>query len=486
MQEQSIYEKLKNYAKSDAYPFHMPGHKRQVDWILNPYDVDITEIDGFDDLHHAEGMLKEGMDRMAQAVGAKRSYYIVNGSTCGILAAIYGACKKGATVAVARNTHKSVAHAMILRELKPVYIYPQNVDNLCISGQVIHNDVDKAYRQSPEIEAVILTSPTYEGVVSDIRAIAEVVHAHGGILIVDEAHGAHLPYAKNLPHSAIEEGADLVIQSLHKTLPCLTQSAALHICSDRVDIKKIERALHIFETSSPSYLLMANMDLCVRYMQQEGRDKLDKLTDRLKLFYQKSKEWTKLWFLYPEMERSPQNYRLSGDRANLFVDYTKIVFGARGYKNSGRKLHEILRDRYHLQPEMSAPDYVILMTMLTDTEEGFSRLETALSEINRELEEGSLCLEEKKMFASPVFVELEQAMIPAKAAEAETESVLFEKAIGRISAEAVYVYPPGCPFLMPGEKISEELLSLVHYYKDSGMELYGMENETGEHILVIK
>ena len=486
MQDQSIYEKLKNYANSDAYPFHMPGHKRQVDWISNAYDIDITEIDGFDDLHHAEGMLKDGMDRMAQSVGAKKSYYIVNGSTCGILAAIYGSCKRGATVAVARNTHKSVAHAMILRELKPVYIYPQNVDNLCISGQVIHNDVEKAYQQSPEIEAVILTSPTYEGIVSDIRAIADVVHAHRGILIVDEAHGAHLPYTKNLPASAIEEGADLVIQSLHKTLPCLTQSAALHICSDRVDIKKIERALHIFETSSPSYLLMAGMDLSVRYMQQEGKEKLDELTKRLQLFYQKSKEWTKLWFLYPEMERSPQNYQLSGDRANLFVDYTKIVFGARGYKNSGRILHAILRDRYHLQPEMSAPDYVILMTMLTDTEEGFSRLETALSEINQELEDGRLCLEKKKTLLAPVFVQLEQAMIPAEAAETETEPVLFENAIGRISAETVYVYPPGCPFLMPGEKISEELLLLVHYYKDSGMELYGMENETGEHILVIK
>ena len=160
MQDQSIYEKLKEYAKSDAYPFHMPGHKRKVDWISNVYDIDITEIDGFDDLHHADGILEEGMARMAKAVGAKKSYYIVNGSTCGILAAIYAACPQGAAVAVARNTHKSVAHAIMLRGLKPTYIYPQNVDNLCISGQVIHKDVEKAYEQSPEIAAVILTSPT--------------------------------------------------------------------------------------------------------------------------------------------------------------------------------------------------------------------------------------------------------------------------------------------------------------------------------------
>ena len=129
MQDQSIYEKLKEYARSDAYPFHMPGHKRKVDWISNVYDIDITEIDGFDDLHHADGIREDGMARMAKAVGAKKSYYIVNGSTCGILAAIYAACPQGAAVAVARNTHKSVAHAIMLRGLKPTYIYPQNVDN---------------------------------------------------------------------------------------------------------------------------------------------------------------------------------------------------------------------------------------------------------------------------------------------------------------------------------------------------------------------
>lgn len=530
MQEQSIYEKLEAYAKSDAYPFHMPGHKRRVDWMANVYDIDITEIDGFDDLHHAEGMIKEGMERMAHAVGAKQSYYIVNGSTCGILAAIYGSCPQGATVAVARNTHKSVAHAILLRGLKPIYIYPQNVDNLCISGQVIHKDVEKAYEQSPDIAAVILTSPTYEGIASDIRAIADVVHAHNGILIVDEAHGAHLPYAQNiqianepqrqnpltakeskvriadlametrLPYSAIHEGADIVIQSLHKTLPCLTQSAALHICSDRVDVKKIERALHIFETSSPSYVLMAGMDLCVRYMQKEGAQKLRELTNRLQLFYERSKNWKQLWFLYPEMEakriqaqqieeqqlRVNQNKPCQVDKNLPIVDYTKIVFGARGYVNSGRHLHEILHDRYHLQPEMSAPDYVILMTMLTDTEEGFSRLEAALSEINDELEKGVLSWEKKDCVTpSPVFVPLRQAMFPIEAAEAETIPMVLEEAEGKISAETVYVYPPGCPFLMPGEEISAELLELVRYYKESGMELYGMEDETGERIRIV-
>lgn len=503
MREESIYEELRRYAQSDAYPFHMPGHKRKVDWISNAYEIDITEIDGFDDLHHAEGMLKEGMERMAKAVKAKQSYYIVNGSTCAILAALYGSCPEGGKIAAARNTHKSVAHAILLRKLNPVYIYPQNVDNMCISGEIIHNDIETAYEKHPDICAVVVTSPTYEGIVSDIPKISQAVHAHGGILIVDEAHGAHLAYAQTedetgmkrrfLPDSAVHGGADLVIQSLHKTLPCLTQSAALHICSDRVNTKKIERALHIFETSSPSYVLMAGMDLCVRYMETEGKKKLQELCERLGRFYEKAKCWGKLWFLYPEMKRKDEVENKKAEN----VDYTKIVFGARNLAGSGRGLHQVLRERYHLQPEMSAPDYVILMTMLTDTEEGFSRLEAALEEINNDLENGiipweSASKEETRKrnagspVSSPVFVPLVQAMRPCEAAEADTVSVKINEAAGRISAETAYVYPPGCPFLMPGERISEELTDLIHHYKENAMELYGMEDETGERILVVQ
>ena len=483
--DETIYTKLTQYAKSDAYPFHMPGHKRRVDWIKDIYQIDITEIDGFDDLHHASGIIKDGMNRLAKAVGARKSYYIVNGSTCGILAAIYASCPLGGKVAVARNTHKSVAHGIILKGLNPMYIYPQNVDKMCISGEVVHNDIKKMYEKHPDICAVIITSPTYEGIVSDIRKISQTVHDHGGILIVDEAHGAHLTFAKNeagrlLPESAVNEGADIVIQSMHKTLPCLTQSAALHICSNRVDEKKIEQALNMFETSSPSYVMMAGMDLCVSYMEKEGREKLVKLCDRLEKFYEKAKAWKQLWFLYLESDKE----HCKKDR----IDYTKIVFGARKYEGSGRGLHSILRDSYHLQPEMSTPDYVILMTMLTDTEEGFRRLETALEEINKRLENEENLWEGQKLKqrkADTVFVPLTAAMRPCDAKEAKTVSVALKKAEGRISAETAYVYPPGCPFLMPGELISDELISLVDYYKKSGMELYGMEDETGENILVV-
>lgn len=484
-----LYKKLKSYGQSDYYPFHMPGHKRNrassADDFL--FERDITEISGFDNLHHAEGILKEAQEYAAQIYGTKKCFFSVNGSTAALLAAVSASVNKGGKILVARNCHKAVYHALYLRELQPVYIYPHEDQRLGINGGISPERVERYLEENTDVQAFLLTSPTYDGVVSDIKTIAEVVHRHKIPLIVDEAHGAHLPYANHganqeetcLPYSAVREGADIVIQSLHKTLPCLTQSAAFHICSDRVSVKKIERALHIFETSSPSYVLMAGMDLCVRYMQGEGKKKLQMLTDRLQLFYERSESWKQLWFLYPKIK--------SADMIGIpIADYTKIVFGAKGYKNAGRKLHEILRDRYHLQPEMSAPDYVILMTMLTDTEEGFLRLEAALSEINDELECGSLVWERTTSAYPSAFVPLELVMLPLEAAEAPVIQVPFFESVGKISAETVYVYPPGCPFLMPGEKISEELLEIVRYYRTSGMELYGMEDETGETLLVIE
>lgn len=468
----SIYEQLMQYASGVHYPFHMPGHKRNLEWIQNPYQIDITEIDGFDDLHHAQGMLREGMQRMEASVGALKSYYLVNGSTCGLLSAIYGGCKEGAIVGIARNCHRSVYHGSILRRINPVYIYPRYVDNLGITCGLSAKSVDNLYQSHPKMAAVVLTSPSYEGIVSNIKEIAEVIHGHGGILIVDEAHGAHLPYAQNgeFPASAVSQGADIVIQSLHKTLPSLTQSAALHICSERVDCEKIEQALRIFETSSPSYVLMAGMDLCVRYMEQEGKKQLSLLSHRLDAFYRKTDRWDAFWFLMPDEKR----------------DKSKIVFGAKYLQGMGRKLHERLVERYHLQPEMSTPDYVLLMTMLTDREEGFVRLEQALDEMNIWLkEEAAEKKEREDTKGRRPLPEAQMEMPPWQAVQASAEAVSIEQAEGCVCGETVYIYPPGCPFLMPGEIIAAEHISLMRYYKEHGVELYALKDETAQTIQVI-
>ena len=254
--QEQAYMKYLTYGKSDVYPFHMPGHKRKSLSFPNPYEIDITEIDGFDNLHYATGMIKEAEVRGAELYHSKRCFFLVNGSTCGLLAAISAATRRGDKVLVARNCHKAVYHALYMNELQAEYLYPSITKN-GIQGQITAEQVQESLYENPDAVAVILTSPTYEGIVSDVAKIAEVCHEHGIPLIVDEAHGAHFGFGGGFPENAVKLGADAVIMSLHKTLPSFTQTALLHLTSDLIDEKRVERYLSIYETSSPSYIFMA-------------------------------------------------------------------------------------------------------------------------------------------------------------------------------------------------------------------------------------
>ena len=279
--EELLIERLKKYRKSDMYPFHMPGHKRAKGIKLSfpdPFSVDITEIDGFDNLHHAEGILKDSMEWASCLYGSDRTWYLVNGSTCGLLSAISAAVSHGGKILVSRNCHKAVYHGIYLNHLEAVYVYPQPVPGLGIQGGILPEDVEKALKEEPDIQAVLMVSPTYDGIVSDVKAIADVAHKAGIPLIVDEAHGAHFAYGDAFPKSALELGADAVIQSVHKTLPSLTQTALLHVKNNRpdggcyLDIKKIERYLQIYQSSSPSYVLMASIENSIFLMDQYRKE----------------------------------------------------------------------------------------------------------------------------------------------------------------------------------------------------------------------
>ena len=279
----TIYEKLKKYSDSDYYGFHMPGHKRNLDLMpgVSPYKIDITEIDGFDDLHHAEGILLEAQRRAAKVCHADETHFLVNGSTVGILSAIAGVTKKGDTILVARNCHKSVYHAIYMNELNPVYLYPHFDEDVQLNTEISAQDVSRALDDHPQIRAVVIVSPTYDGVVSDVAAISEVVHRKGLPLIVDEAHGAHFGFHPEFPKRANEQGADLVINSLHKTLPALTQTALLHINGTIVERKRVRKYLDMLQSSSPSYVLMAGMDACMGLIAERGEELFAAYVERL-------------------------------------------------------------------------------------------------------------------------------------------------------------------------------------------------------------
>lgn len=289
-----LYKNLIEYSNSDYYPFHMPGHKRNIEDGVSPFSYDITEIDGFDNLHNPQGILKIAMEEAADFYGTDKTYYLVNGSTCGLLSAICGVTSRGDKILVARNCHKAVYNAIYLNELTPVYINPEYIEMYGINGGISPEAVQYGLAENPDIKAVIITSPTYEGVVSDVQRIAEIVHKKGIPLIVDEAHGAHFGLHKCFPQSAVKLGADIVIQSVHKTLPSLTQTALLHIRSDIVNVSEVERFLHIYQSSSPSYVLMSSIDECINKLKSDGLFLFEPYVKRLEVMLTHEKQLTHL------------------------------------------------------------------------------------------------------------------------------------------------------------------------------------------------
>ena len=484
-----ILERLAEYAGSDAYPFHMPGHKRQEipdgvpGGFPNPYGIDITEIDGFDNLHHAEGILKDAMDEAAAVYGADRSWYLVNGSTCGILSAVFAVTENGGKILTARNCHKAVYHAIYLNRLKAEYLYPEEIVEFGINGGIRAEDVREALEKSDGIQAVLITSPTYEGVVSDIRAIADAAHEYGVPLIVDEAHGAHLEYADrchSFPKSALEYGADIVIQSLHKTLPCFTQTAILHVKSRIVDPDQVARYLGMFQTSSPSYLFMAGMQRCIRYMDGAGRDEMVRYEKRLECFMERMEGLQVLEVLKHEV--------CGKYEAAAGWDPSKIVVSTmRAKEFHGEELAEVLRSQYHLEMEMTAPEYVIAMTSLMDTEEGFERLAAALVEIDR----GLMKLDqERKNSKAPGTLESKisrpiERMPICEAMDANTGRTALQDTVGKVSAEFVYLYPPGIPIIAPGEVFTEKIVRKIEAYKAAGLLVQGPADPAAGMILTV-
>lgn len=459
-------QKLKAYAESNIYPWHMPGHKRIPLDDGNPYDIDITEIDGFDNLHGAKGILAEAQGRAAQLYGAQKSYYLVNGSTCGLLAAVCASCKRGGRILVARNCHHAVYHAISIWNLEADYLYPGMTD-VGIVGDISARTVENALQEST-YDALLITSPTYDGVVSDIAAIARVAHAHGIPLIVDEAHGAHFGISELFPKSAVTQGADIVIQSMHKTLPSMTQTALLHLCSNLVQPREVERYLNYFETSSPSYVLMAGMERCIRKLAQEGPLLYEAFYDRLCAFYDKTAALQHLRVMDPRKSQG------------LFygMDPSKILIFTDGCSVSGPQLHQILLGEYGLQMEMASVDYVLAMSSIMDTEEAFGRLEKALYAIDAALpagEDGAFAARKREI--GNIYTPVPARMTIGEAEEVSRramEDVASEDAVGRISAEFVYLYPPGIPILAPGEEILEKTVKDIENCKVLGLEVQNM------------
>lgn len=469
-----LYDRLKEYSDSDYYGFHMPGHKRvfkPADEL--PYELDITEIEGFDDLHHAQGILKEAQERAAGVFGAQETHFLVNGSTVGILSALLGCTDRGDTVLVARNCHKSVYHAIEMQGLIPVYLYPEFDPEVCLNAGISAEAVERALKEQPQARAVVIVSPTYDGVVSDVSAIARIVHEKGLPLIVDEAHGAHFGFHPYFPESSNARGADIVIHSLHKTLPSLTQTALLHMNGKIVDRGRVREYLHMLQTSSPSYVLMASMDVCAELLRKQG--------DRLFSAYAERLE---------TLREGLKSLKILKIAETDSYDRSKIVVSVKHAGMSGRELAEILRKEYHLQLEMAAGTYALAMTSVGDTQEGFDRLRSALLEIDRKLceqagaEVGEPCRQEAPVGQLP---RLEMVYTCARMKELQRQehkggavkTLPLRASVGSVAAEYAYLYPPGAPLIVPGERITGEVADALLMYQRLGFSIEGLHTREG-------
>ena len=503
-----LYDRLKQYAQGEDYPFHMPGHKRRAFGEMPPeaISMDVTEIDGFDDLHAPEGILKELQERIARLYGAEESFCLVGGSTAGILSALSAALPEGGHLILARNCHKSAYHAAYLRNLKLTYLVPPVMEEFGICGAITPAQVRDALMAAPDASAVLITSPTYEGRISQVREIAEVVHEFGKILIVDEAHGAHLGILHKsggaqtgpaggktencgaqtglaggktencgAPNSC-QAGADLVIHSVHKTLPAMTQTALLHVNGDRVDRERLRRFLRIYQSSSPSYVLMASIDNAVTMMEEKGEQYYKTFLASFTGMVKELEACRRLRFLAAREE---------GETGRQ--DLGKLVIHAGTTGLSGQEIYDLLREKWHLQLEMAAGQYCLAMFTVGDTPEGYRRMRDALLELDESFYKRDGAPEQIRSLEVPGITESgaisgepwtetlpEAAKSLGEAWDAPWEEVPVTDCAGRIAAEFVYLYPPGTPLTVPGEIYEKSICEVIQSCIKQGLRLRGV------------
>lgn len=459
MSDQSLAQRLEAYSRTPARSYHMPGHKRRaLHSPALPWALDITEIYGFDDLHDPQGVLAESMARAAALWGAKRSWYLVNGSSGGILAALQAALPRGSALLVARHCHKSIYHGLELLDLNPIYLQTVPDPAFGVAGPLTVETVAAALEANPGVKALMLPCPTYDGVLSDLPALCELCHSRGVAVLVDAAHGAHLGFGP-FPQSAVAAGADVVIQSLHKTLPSLTQTAILHWQGELVDPRRLARSLNVFQSSSPSYPLMASMDGCTRLLEREGGKPFEDWMAAIKAFDEKIMGLAHLRVLCHGKDTL-------ADHPNFYgYDPSKMVISTRGTGLTGPALMERLREEFGLVLEMAATDYATAMTGLGTDPADLDALADALLAVDAGLAEVEAA-------PAPLPPVLPKRVLTAGAAlDRERELVTMKAAVGRVAAEYLWAYPPGIPLLVPGEEIGPDFPALCARYADAGIAL---------------
>ncbi|ESA36046.1 arginine decarboxylase [Leptolyngbya sp. Heron Island J] len=465
-----LVEALRDCARCQRAAFYTPGHKggqgisllHQTVFGDDIFALDLPELPELDDLFAPESVILEAQQLAAEAFGAERTWFLVNGSTCGVEAALLATCGPGDKVIVPRNAHQSVVSGLILSGAMPVWIAPMHDPEWQLALGLNVNMMASTLSQNPDAKAVVVVSPTYEGVCSDIEALAAVVHEYGIPLIVDAAHGPHFGFHSELPPSALSSGADIVIHSAHKVLAAFTQAALLHVQGERCDRNRLNQALRMTQSSSPSYLLLGSLDAARHQMATQGLALMEQtlsLANSARYRLQDSP--------LPVLDVSAGGI-FQQDLTRLTVDVSAI--GTTGFA-ADAWLHE-----RGVTAELPTLHQLTFIISLGNSEQDIDQLIYGL----KQLPTRTAAVKSQSYFSMPVV-----GMSPREAFFAHTSDCAADEAVGRFSADTVCIYPPGIPNLMPGELITADILNNLKMAQRAGAHLSGLMDPTLQTLRVL-
>ena len=475
-----ILKELQKHGDKNVVSFHVPGHKngRAFEKFNSKYfskemlALDITELPDTDNLYAPKNMIRQAQERAAQIFHADKTFFLINGTSAGNISAMMAVLNPMDKVIVPRDCHKSVLHGLILGGYSPIYINPEMNRDWGIPAGISPETIEKAIMENPEVKAVVLTYPNYYGLCSDVKKISEVVHAYEKILIVDEAHGAHFTLSSKLPITSIRAGADIVSQSIHKTLPAFTQSSMLHVKSKKIDIDRLKLMLMMNQSSSPSYLLMASLDMATAIVEDEGEILMDRLLENIKYLEDR---------LQPLKGIRIMNGSLEEMNGVFKKDPTRLVISLIELGISGVELNTLLRDQYGIQMELADMNNVVGVTSIGNNREDFESLISALEEISSKGIQGI-----PNTFIPSFSYGVPKIKIsPREAAFARKKEISFVDSAGSVSGEYIIPYPPGIPIICPGEEITQEIIEYVKILQGFGGEFIGTKDENLEVIGII-
>ena len=463
---------VKDYLKKEIIPFSMPGHKmgrafnEELKRIL--IEGDLTEVDGLDNLHNPEGIIKEAQDRLAKLYGSEKSYFLINGSTCGNLIMIFSALNEGDKVLVERNCHRSIMNGIILRKLKPIYIKNRYHSSLKAPIGVDLNHLSEILSEIRDIKAIILTYPNYYGIGLGIKNIIKTCKEKDIAVLIDSAHGAHYGFNEKLPKGPQELGADMVVMSAHKTLPSLTQTSYLHVNNLKY-LSKVEFYKGIFMSTSPSYMMMMSLDYARGFLEEKGQYEYNNLIDIIKDFNEKVKDISYLNIVDRDFlcNNCKEKESKVCTKCDLSYDCSRIVLNLKEGLNGNKLLDYLLKNK--VQCEMSDNKNIVLIPSPFNTVEDFQLLYEALVKCD----ENELRFKEKDFYITDI---PKMQFTPYEVIEKEVEELHLDKTLGRVVAENIIPYPPGVPMLISGEVIERKHIEYIKNYINEKITVIGVNN----------